>query len=167
MPNYPEHKYPDRKKMTPHERGLAGGRNATRPIEERMAERTDLNGPNGCHIWTGAITWHGYGQITWKGKVLRAHQVAWMLAGNEKPVEPMVLHHTCENPLCVNPAHLKEVTRYENAVLLSRSPWGVNKRKTHCKRGHEFTPENTETNHRGYRQCKACVAWRAAKTQSY
>lgn len=28
--------------------------------------------------------------------------------------------------------------------------------KTHCKRGHEFTPENTAPNHGGGRRCRAC-----------
>lgn len=35
--------------------------------------------------------------------------------------------------------------------------------KTHCKRGHEFTPDNTRTDERGWRYCKRCAADRAAK----
>lgn len=30
-------------------------------------------------------------------------------------------------------------------------------RPTHCKRGHEFTPENTRTDRRGHRVCRACM----------
>lgn len=29
--------------------------------------------------------------------------------------------------------------------------------KTHCKRGHEFTPENTQTNDAGHRRCRTCT----------
>lgn len=44
----------------------------------------------------------------------------------------------------------------------------ANTSKTHCLRGHEFTPENTHINTRGERQCRACSrarggagAWRS------
>ncbi|WP_157658014.1 hypothetical protein [Burkholderia ubonensis] len=32
---------------------------------------------NGCHVWTGAKTDKGYGLITVRGKVRRAHRVAY------------------------------------------------------------------------------------------
>lgn len=38
---------------------------------------------------------------------------------------------------------------------LSRGAF-LNRSKTHCKRGHGFTPENTRVNRRGSRICKAC-----------
>lgn len=162
MPNYAEHKYPNRTKVTDLKRRSALGQIArNQTIEQRMAGRTDTNDASGCHIWRGAITWQGYGQLWWNGKMRRAHQVAWMLAGNELPQEPYVLHHVCHNTLCVNVAHLQRVTRYENAVNLSNSVWGQNKRKTECKRGHPFTPENTIVGTRkGFetRQCRACRA---------
>ena len=36
------------------------------------------------------------------------------------------------------------------------SPTLINKQKTHCKRGHEFTPENTRIDKNGKRICKEC-----------
>ena len=41
-----------------------------------------------------------------------------------------------------------------------------NARKTHCKRGHEFTPENIYQNKRGVRACKLCARLRAATRRS-
>ena len=38
-------------------------------------------------------------------------------------------------------------------------------RKTHCKRGHEFTPENTYVTSKGWRMCKACGRQREAERQ--
>jgi hypothetical protein len=32
----------------------------------------------------------------------------------------------------------------------------MNTGKTHCKNGHEFTPENTRVSSQGYRTCKTC-----------
>jgi hypothetical protein len=36
-----------------------------------------------------------------------------------------------------------------------------NARKTHCKRGHPFTPENTYMSSDGKRRCRACIRPRA------
>jgi hypothetical protein len=36
-------------------------------------------------------------------------------------------------------------------------------RKTHCKWGHEFTPDNTYWGKTGSRQCKACTTRRASE----
>ena len=51
---------------------------------------------------------------------------------------------------CVNPGHIEAVTNQEN---VRRGAAAV----THCRNGHEFTPENTYLTPRdGYRQCRAC-----------
>ena len=67
---------------------------------------------------------------------------------------------------CVNPEHLEPVTQRENA-LRGGGPTAVNFAKTHCKRGHELTPENTYLRPDDPRQrnCKECKrlrdrAWR-------
>lgn len=49
-------------------------------------------------------------------------------------------------------------TRQEN--MLDINDYGIhyNRAKTHCKWGHEFTPENTRYDKRGYRWCRKCGA---------
>jgi hypothetical protein len=61
----------------------------------------------------------------------------------------MEVGHLCHNPECWNAEHLRAMTHAENMKQRSE-------RQTHCKRGHEFTPENT-TITSGRRRCKACA----------
>lgn len=61
---------------------------------------------------------------------------------------------TCLHRRCVRPDHLDPVTVRENA-LRSNSPLAKKARQTHCKWGHEFTPENTYR-WRTNRICRAC-----------
>jgi hypothetical protein len=42
-------------------------------------------------------------------------------------------------------------------------PVGRTRRKTHCKRGHELTPENVRLNSKGSRSCRACERIHARK----
>ena len=66
----------------------------------------------------------------------------------------MQIHHLCGNTSCCNPLHLTPVTPREN-VMLSNGVTAQNARKTHCKRGHEFTPENIRWMKNG-RACREC-----------
>jgi len=89
----------------------------------------------------------------------RAHRIALELSGIRIPAG-MVVDHKCRVRHCVNPDHLY-VGTHKNNVLdnIVRGRYlnnGLtNSLKTHCKRGHEFTVENTY-NHSGRRYCKAC-----------
>lgn len=65
----------------------------------------------------------------------------------------MTLDHLCFKPSCVNVQHLAVATLSENAQRQRSAA------KTHCKNGHEFTPENTyiRTGFRnGKRTCRTC-----------
>jgi hypothetical protein len=136
---------------------------------ERFWAKVDKNGPNGCWLWTAALTsaapgQAGYGLFTErKPKGVRAHRFAYELLVGPIP-EGLQLDHLCRVRHCVNPAHLEPVTQRENILRSPVTPPGINARKTHCKHGHEFTPENTYREKRtNKRHCRECHRIREAE----
>jgi len=114
---------------------------------------------SGCILWLGSLA-RGYPQF-WNGKKrVNGHRWYWQLHYGPVP-DGFELDHTCRVRSCVNIHHMEAVPKVVN-ILRGMSPPAINKRKTHCSRGHEYTPENTylraaRRGHRkGERQCKAC-----------
>jgi hypothetical protein len=110
-----------------------------------------------CWLWKGVKgTTHkiqyGYFSNGTKGGVL-AHRHSYQIHKGEIPIG-MVIDHLCGNGLCVNPEHLRVVTNKEN-ILRGVGVPAQNSRKTHCKRGHELSPDNV-WNRKGRRACKQC-----------
>lgn len=123
------------------------------PLLDRLLDKTAA-GWGGCIVWTGALR-EGYGAIHHKGRMLRAHRVAYQLLVGPIP-EGLVLDHLCRNRRCINPHHLEPVTMRVNTMRSPIAPSTINALKTHCPKDHEYTPENTYRRANGHRGCRAC-----------
>jgi hypothetical protein len=117
-----------------------------------------------CIEWTGARVASGYGHRYIKGtgranaRYEYVHRAAWEEANGPIPDGVFVLHR-CDNPACYRLDHLFLGTAADNSadmVAKGRHRGNHGHRKTHCKHGHEFTPENTRIRSDGSQVCRTC-----------
>lgn len=120
---------------------------------DRFWSHVDAEGD--CWLWTDYVDPHGYGRFNEaRVRYWRVHRYAWHhLVG---PIgDGLVLDHMCKVKICLNPDHLRPVTQTEN-TMAGESFSAKNARKTHCKNGHELTPDNIYKNGKNGRRCKIC-----------
>jgi hypothetical protein len=111
----------------------------------------------GCWTWTGRLV-DGYGYVQVNGLRTRAHRHTYTAAAGPIP-DGLVIDHTCRNRSCVRPDHLRAVTHRANILEPRAQGMGrQNLDKTHCPKGHPYTPENTyrESHDRPWRRCRTC-----------
>lgn len=111
------------------------------PISERFWAKVDKV-TSGCWLWAGSKSPRGYGSLYVNGKLQLAHRVAYEMRNGPIPAG-MVIDHLCKNTGCVNPEHLEAVAQSENVRRGLIGKTHPNTLLTHCKWGHEFTPDNT------------------------
>lgn len=74
--------------------------------------------PNGCLVRTQRLMPSGYSNISWRGKSLGAHVLAYLLANGEESIpKGWDVCHTCpggDNKACIEPTHLSIKTHAQN-----------------------------------------------------
>lgn len=90
----------------------------------------------------------GYAYIRINGERFPAHRTIKAVATGKNPPE-LVTDHLCRVTACIRPSHLEFVDNIENvrrgisSQIFIDTVVARKKNQTHCKHGHEFTPQNT------------------------
>lgn len=110
-----------------------------------------LHNGSPCWEWSGFCSEQNYPKLRIGGEYY-AHRIFYLYLIGEIP-EGHEVDHVCRNRRCCSPFHLEAVPpsinrqRRDNAV-------------THCRQGHELTPENTrvqkQSNGQFVRHCRTC-----------
>lgn len=147
-------------------RGPRHRKDPTLSIYQCDADRVTLNvavdEASGCWNWRLTIGRHGYGQMGVRRRTFLAHRFSYEALVGPIP-SGMQLDHLCRNRPCVNPDHLEPVTPQVNIHRSPIAPGAINARKTHCPKGHGYTPSNTYYQRNGGRLCRTCQANRPRK----
>lgn len=115
--------------------------------------KVDTGRKNDCWNWLGCLR-NGYGCFQMDYRSDYSHRFAYEDKVGAIP-EGLEIDHLCRNRRCCNPHHMEPVTRAEN-VLRGFGLGALNKRKTHCHKGHHFDSANTFMDSHGHRQCRIC-----------
>ena len=99
----------------------------------RFNSRFEVDPVSGCWNWIGSTNKKGYGLIGGeingkryapKGRRMLAHRVSWVIHNGDIPdsdaAHGTVVRHSCDNPKCVNPAHLLLGTQADNVKDMIR-----------------------------------------------
>ena len=156
----------------------------------RFWSKVDKRGPDECWPWLGGHNGGGYA-IFHLNRIGRPAS-RFMLRVVGRPVPPgVVTMHSCDNPGCVNPAHLRGAPQRDNILDMhekGRAPVYVRtpevrakqsesiraaladgrhtvhqRSKTHCPSGHPYDEANTYLTRSGGRKCRTCNRERVAR----
>lgn len=101
---------------------------------QRYLNRTSRDGT--CFIWQGAVNTDGYARVAFGGSSNgKLHRIVYALVNPEEDISKLVVRHSCDNTLCINPEHLLSGSPADNCMdrdTRGRHAWAM------------FTPEEVQ-----------------------
>lgn len=128
-------------------------------LAARFWAKVDVGAPSECWPWRLSLS-NDYPAIKVDGVTRRATQMAWEIANGVPFPEGMEALHSCDNPPCCNPGHIRPGTHKENQEEMAARGRSAFRSRPHCAKGHEYTPENTRHRMRDgslRRICRTCI----------
>ena len=125
---------------------------------ERLQARTVVN-ERGCFVWQGPVGHKGYIMHPHRLWQNSGHRIVYRILRKKDLATSDLICHECDTRRCWNIDHLFIGTEAVNNRDCGNKGRHHNSVKTHCKRGHEFTFENTYlkiTAGTVMRACKEC-----------
>ena len=95
-------------------------------VEDRLNKFHIKDHDSGCWNWIGKKDKRGYGRCSFEGRKQFAHRISHKVFKGPIP-DGLYILHSCDNPACINPDHLRIGTQAENmndAVVRRRMPIG-------------------------------------------
>ena len=127
-------------------------------VLKRISDKTIRN-QVGCWHWIGASSQDGYAKIFWNGRMENVTRVLHKVSNGAIPPKMFMLH-SCDNPGCVNPSHIRLGTNSENQkdrFRRHREREAANRRKESCPMGHKLFGHNIYLTHgETGRSCRIC-----------
>lgn len=133
---------------------------------ESVFARFKANGS--CVEWSGRSCVQGYGRFRWYDEATKrpvqwlAHRWTWTQVYGPIPGGLHVLH-SCDNPLCVDVAHLRLGTNAENIQDKLDRRRHARHAATACAKGHPYSDDNLVMRAGGARGCRTCNRDKAAR----
>jgi|SRR6187397_545502 len=76
---------------------------------------------NGCWTWDLCKDKDGYGYASFRSITMKAHRLAYFLHHNLDKFPTKMVIHSCDNPACCNPSHLRLGSNSDNVQdMISR-----------------------------------------------
>lgn len=102
-----------------------GRRKSELTLLERLLSRISINQISDCWEYQGGKNNVGYGMIRDEKHMRTTHRVSYEEHNNTSIPKGLCVMHSCDNPCCVNPAHLSLGTRKDNTQDMLRKGRGL------------------------------------------